>query len=182
MLGSVPSLPRYLLHFQFLNYHAFVAKSFPNWVVDSGASKHVVRDKVRFVELHPCPVGSQTVTLGNGTAEDVLGVGTYRLKLRGGNSLLLHDALYASGVRCSSVSYVSLMKLGFQFVSCIDGLDIFYCGNLFGHASLVDDFLVLDLDNQYYSNNTSSVFVSSVDSNHDSVVWHLDLAILAKKE
>lgn len=67
------------------------------------------------------------------------------------------------------------MKLGFQFVSCIDGLDIFYSGNLFGHASLVDDFLVLDLDNEYYSDNTFSVFVSSVDSDHNSVVWHARL-------
>ena len=37
------------------------------------------------------------MTLGNGTAEDVLGVGTYRLKLREGNSLVLHDTLYALG-------------------------------------------------------------------------------------
>lgn len=50
------------------------------------------------MSFYPYPVGTQTVTLGNGTAEDVLGVGTYKLKLRGGNSLLLHDALYAPGV------------------------------------------------------------------------------------
>ena len=64
------------------------------------------------------------MTLGNGTAEDILRVGTYRLKLCGGNSLLLHDALYAPGVRCSLVSYVSLMKLGFYFISRTDSLDI----------------------------------------------------------
>jgi len=56
--------------------HAFVANSFPNWIVDSGASKQVVRDRVGFINFHPCPVGLQTVTLGNGTAEDVLGVET----------------------------------------------------------------------------------------------------------
>jgi len=67
------------------------------------------------------------------------------------------------------------MKLGFQFVSRTDGLDILYGGNLFGHASLIDDFLVLDLDEHYYSNKTSPVFVSSVDSNSDSVVWHARL-------
>ena len=73
------------------------------------------------------------------------------------------------------------MKLGFQFVSCIDGLDIFYSGNLFGHASLVDDFLVLDLDNEYHSNNTSSIFVSFVDSDHDSVVWHARLGHIGQE-
>ena len=46
---------------------------------------------------------------------------------------------------------------------------------MFGHASLLDDFLVLDLDENYYNNNSSSVFVSSVDSNSDSVVWHASL-------
>jgi len=94
--------------------HAFVAKSFPNWIVDSGASKHVVQDQVGFVDFHPYPLGLQIVTLRNGTAEDFLGVGTYRLKLRGGNSLLLHDTLYVPGLQCSLVSYVSLMKLGFS--------------------------------------------------------------------
>ena len=85
--------------------------------------------------------------------------------------LLLHDTLYAPGVLCSLVSYVSLMKLGFQFVSQTDGLDILHGGNLFGHACLLDDFVVLDLnENHYYGNKVSSVFVSSVDSNSDSVV------------
>ena len=65
----------------------------------------------------------------------------YRLKLHGGNSLLLHHTLYAPGVRCSLVSYVSLMKLGFHFVSRTNGLDILYGGNLFGHASLIDNSL-----------------------------------------
>jgi len=73
------------------------------------------------------------------------------------------------------VSYVSLMKLDFHFVSRTDGLKILYGDNLFSHASLLDDFLVLDLDEHYYSNNTSSFFVSSVDSNSDSVVWHARL-------
>jgi len=62
------------------------------------------------------------------------------------------------------------MKFVFQFVSSTNSLDISYGGNLFGHASLLDDFLVLDLNEHYYSNKTSSVFVSSVDSNFDSVV------------
>jgi len=54
--------------------HAFVAKSFPNRIVDLGVSKHVVQDRVGFVDFHPYPVGLQTVILGNGTAKDVLGV------------------------------------------------------------------------------------------------------------
>ena len=56
--------------------HAFVAKSFPNWNVDLGASKHIVQDQDGFVDFHPYPVGLQTVTLRNGYSENVLEVGT----------------------------------------------------------------------------------------------------------
>lgn len=57
--------------------HAFVANSLPQWIVDTGATKHIVQDRAGFVEFHRCPVGSRTVVLGNGSEEDVLGVGTY---------------------------------------------------------------------------------------------------------
>ena len=46
-------------------FHALVANSFPNWIVDMGASKHIVRDRAGFVNFHWYPVGLQTVMLGN---------------------------------------------------------------------------------------------------------------------
>jgi len=44
-------------------------------------------------------VGSLTVMLNNGSEEDIHSVGTYNLRFRGGNKLLVHDALYTTGVR-----------------------------------------------------------------------------------
>jgi len=95
--------------------------------------------------------------LGNGSEEDVLEVGTYQLRLRGENKLLLHDALYAPGVRCFLVSFVSLMRIGFSFIYRTDGLDLFYKCNLFVHVTLKGGFIVLDLDNT--CDNTSATFV-----------------------
>jgi len=63
-----------------------------------GDKKHIVQDKVGFVEFHRYPVGSRTVVLGNNSEEDAIRVGTYQLKLHGGNKLLLHGALYAPRV------------------------------------------------------------------------------------
>jgi len=40
---------------------AFVAKFFPNWIIDTGASKHVVQDQAGFVDFHPYPVGLQHI-------------------------------------------------------------------------------------------------------------------------
>ena len=71
--------------------------------------------------------------------------------------MLLHDALYAPGVRSSLVSYVSLIRLGFTFRFHPDGLNLFYHCNLFGQVTLKGDFIVLDLDDSY--NNVSSTFV-----------------------
>ena len=105
------------------------------------------------MEFYCNSVGSQTAVLGNGSEEDVLGVGTYKLRLRRGNKLLLHDALYAPRVRCSLVSFVLLMRISFSFSFRTDGLDLFYSGNLFGHATLKGDFIILDLDHTY--DNTS---------------------------
>jgi len=83
------------------------------------------------VEFHRYPLGSQTIILENSSEEDVLSVGTYQFILRERNKLLLHSALYALGVRCSLVSFVSLMRIGFSFGFQTNGLDIFYNGNLF---------------------------------------------------
>ena len=57
--------------------HVFVANSLPQWIVDMGATKHVVQDKADFVEFHRYLAGSRTVVMGNGSEEDVLRVGTY---------------------------------------------------------------------------------------------------------
>jgi len=63
-----------------------------------GAAKHIVQDKPEFMEFHQYSVGLQIAVLRNNSEEDVLGVGTYQLKLYGGNKLLLYDALYAPRV------------------------------------------------------------------------------------
>jgi len=66
--------------------------------------------------------------------------------------LLLYDAIDAPEMRVCLLPLVSLMKLEFFFNSRIDGLDILYSGNVFGHATLKIGFLVLDLDNCYNIN------------------------------
>jgi len=51
------------------------------------------------------------------------------------------------------------MIIGFSFGFQTNGLEIFYNGDLFGHATLKGDFIILDLDNTY--DNTSSAFFVS---------------------
>jgi len=88
-------------------------------------TEHIVQDKAGFVEFHRYLVDPQTVVLGNGSEEDVLEVETYQLRLRGGNKLLLHDTLYVPRVRCSLISFISLIRIAVSFGFRTDGLDLY---------------------------------------------------------
>ena len=84
----------------------------------------------------------------------------------------------SSEVRIYLLSLVSLMKSGFGFSSCPDGLNIMYGGNVFGHATLKNDFLVLDLDNCY--NNSPFLFSQVLILILNLLNGMLGLVILAK--
>ena len=86
------------------------------WTVDSAATEHVARDRVGFVEYCRIPIGSRDIKVGNGASVEVLGIGTYKLELRGDHTLLLHDVLYAPEIRRNLLSVVTLLRLGFRFI------------------------------------------------------------------
>ena len=69
-----------------------------------------------FVEYRQILVGTRDIKVGNGVSVEVLGIGTYKLELRGGRTLLLHDVLYAPGIWRNLLFVVTLLKLGFQFI------------------------------------------------------------------
>ena len=58
-------------------------------------------------------------------------------------------------------------KISFSFGFLPNGLDNFFYRNLFSHATLKGDFIVLDFDDT--QNNTPSIFISYFDSNFESV-------------
>jgi len=87
--------------------------------------------------------------------------------------LLIFYALYTIRVRVCLLSSGSLMKSGFGFSSCVDGLNIMYYDNVFGHTTSKNDFLVLYLDDCY--NNSHSAFVSHFGSDYESIKWHAAL-------
>ena len=103
-------------HHVFVTSHVLVANSTPMWTVDSAVTEHVARDRVGFVEYHRIPVGSRDIKVGNGASVEVLGIGTYRLELHGGRTLLLHDVLYAPEIWRNLLSVVTLLRLGFRFI------------------------------------------------------------------
>ncbi|OMO71236.1 hypothetical protein COLO4_28341 [Corchorus olitorius] len=65
---------------------------------DVSANKHVVR-RDGFVDYPQVSAGTQYVTLGNETREEVFEMQSYQLRMSSGRMLCLHDVLYAPGIR-----------------------------------------------------------------------------------
>lgn len=72
-----------------------LANSVPLWIVDSGATDHVAHDRSIFVEFRRLSANMRRIYVGNGSYVDVMGNGTCKLELRGGQTLYLHVVLYA---------------------------------------------------------------------------------------
>ena len=77
-------------------------------------------------------------------------------------------------MQCSLVSFVSPVRIGFSFGLHPNRLDLSCTGNLFGHATLRGDFIILNLDGSY--DNTSFAFVSYFNSKSESVKWYTRLS------
>ncbi|KAK4415070.1 hypothetical protein Salat_2614100 [Sesamum alatum] len=54
--------------------------------------------------------------MGNGAQEEVLGIGSYQLKLSIGRDLLLSDVQYAPSIRCNLLSVTALMGPDFSYL------------------------------------------------------------------
>ena len=111
----------------------------------------------------------------NNTSADVLGIGTYKLVMRKGCTLYLHDVIYASEVRQNLVAIVVLVKLGFKIVFEQDCIEVLLENIVYGYVFLLDEFIVLDT---IPINKPTSAFVSG-NSNGNSFVndvqWHARL-------
>uniref|UniRef100_A0A2N9H4Y7 CCHC-type domain-containing protein n=1 Tax=Fagus sylvatica TaxID=28930 RepID=A0A2N9H4Y7_FAGSY len=146
-----------------------IAYSILDWIVDTGATDHVARDRVGFVEYRRVPAGSRWMHMGNESRVEVLGIGTYKLQLRHGRTLLLHNVLYAPGMRQNLLSVNVLLELGFSFGFHGHSVDIFLGSTCFGHAFISDDHLFhLDIDCSAYD----SSFALLTQNDYDEMNWH----------
>ncbi|KAK2971858.1 hypothetical protein RJ640_000875 [Escallonia rubra] len=155
----------------YVSSHVMVAHSQPVWFVDTGATKHVARDREGFVDYHRIPVGSKHIFMGNNSSEEVLGVGSYQLKLRTGRTLILEDVRYAPTVRLNLLSVTALLDSGFSFIFRGNKLDIFLDDVLFGHGFRMDSLFQLDL----IDSQSSYSYVVNDNIMNDSTTWHARL-------
>ena len=111
----------------------------------------------------------------NNTSTYVLGIDTYKLIMRKGRTLYLHDVLYVSQVHHNLVSIVVLVKLGFKIVFEQDCVKVLLDNVVYGYEFISDGFIVLDT---IPINKSTYVFVignSSDNSVVNDIKWHAKL-------
>jgi transposase InsO family protein len=160
----------------FVCSHVFVAKSISDWIIDTGATRHVARDRAGFVDYRKIPAGTHVVYMGNGSYEEALGVGSYQLHLRTGRTLLLQDVLYVPGVLYNLLSVFTLLQLGYDFHLSLNGLDILLDDVIFGHGSICESLFKIDL----FESSTSSTFVIDCNMTISSSTRHAQLGHIGK--
>ena len=119
--------------------------------------------------------GNRSIYIGNNTSTDLLGIGTYKLLMRNGHTLYLHDVLYASEVHWNLVSIVFLVKLSFKIVFEQDCVEVLLDNIVYGYGFMSDRFIRLDI---IPIDKTTYVFVTgnpSSSSSVNNVKWHARL-------
>ena len=75
-----------------------------DWVVDSGATRHICGDKNSFFEYTPENEGDEVIYLGDSHSTPVLGKGKILFKLTFGKTLSLSNVLYVPEIRYNLIS------------------------------------------------------------------------------
>ena len=161
--------------FNFVSTHVLVAHSHHDWIADTGATRHVAKDRGGFVDYRRVSSGTSRVYMGNGSCEEALGVGSYPLLLRTGRTILLHDVLYLPGIQHNLLSVLALLDLGYVFHFGSDRLDIILDGISIGHGYIWNNLFRIDLVNSI-SSSLSYVANNAI----DSVTWHARLGHIGK--
>ena len=83
-----------------------------NWVVDSGATRHICANRDAFTSYTLVKDDKKVVCLSDSHTAQVLGKGKVMLKLTSGKTLALNDVLHVPNIRANSVSVALLGKVG----------------------------------------------------------------------
>ena len=83
-----------------------------NWVVDSGATRHICANRDAFTSYTPVRDDENVVYLGDSHIAQVLGKGKVMLKLTSGKTLALSDVLHVPNIRTNLISIALLGNVG----------------------------------------------------------------------
>ena len=83
-----------------------------------------MKDRGAFVDFQRIPNGERWIYIGKNVRIQVKKKGTYKLVLRGGQTLFLHDVLYAPSIRRNLVSILIILKFSFNWYFYDDNINL----------------------------------------------------------
>jgi hypothetical protein len=84
------------------------------WIIDSGASRHIIGFRNQFEDLEGH--SSEEVTIGDNSTYPVKGIGTCSIKLGSGVTLHLKDVLFVPGIKRNLISISGLADQGYSHI------------------------------------------------------------------
>jgi GAG-pre-integrase domain len=148
---------------------------YPLWTVDSGVTDHVAKDRDLFVDFRRIPQGSKWLYVGNNSCVPVKGIGTCKVDMCDGRTLLLHDVFFALKIRWNLIFVVVLLRFGFTLNMCGTSIKLYLDDVCYGYGYVSNDFIILDVVNIMISYNTHFSLISHTNDNIDVNVWHMRL-------
>ena len=152
-----------------------------DWVLDTGATKHLCANKELFHNLEDAADG-ECVYVGNTKTVGVLGKGKVFLKLTFRKTLALNNVLYVPSLRRNLVSSGLLNKAGLKIVFEADKVIITKNGDFVGKGYLADGLFVLNTIFAAPNISFSVIFayiVESVNLWHDRI-GHVNIASIRR--
>jgi ribosomal protein L15 len=126
------------------------------WVLDTGATRHLCADKGLFAEFEDVENGG-CVFMGNATSAPISGKGKVFLKLTSGKTLALSNVLYVPSLRRNLVSGALLNKASLKLIFEADKVVMSRNGDFVGKGYLSGGLFILNVDSVSVSVASSSV-------------------------
>ena len=133
--------------------------NFKNWVVDSGATRHICANRDAFTSYTPVGDDENVVYLGDSHTAQVLGKGKVMPKLTSRKTMALNDVLHVPTIRANLVPDALLGKVGVK-VSFESDKIVMAKNNIFvGKGFCNQGLFVLSIFEVINGNATSSAYL-----------------------
>ncbi|OMO89770.1 Integrase, catalytic core [Corchorus capsularis] len=150
---------------------ANIMANLKEWIVDSGATRHICANRDAFTSYTTVGEGEETIYLGDSRAAQVQGKGKVLLKLTSGKTLALQDVLHVPNIRANLISVSLLGKVGVKVSFESDKIVMTKNNVLVGKGYCNQGLFVLNIVNVIMNGNASSS-AYMVDSME---LWHARL-------
>ncbi|KAL0337327.1 UNVERIFIED_CONTAM: Retrovirus-related Pol polyprotein from transposon RE1 [Sesamum calycinum] len=136
-----------------------------DWLIDTGANVHVCADKSLFVSYQT--ITGKTVSMGNSSTAEVLGIGSVDLKFPSGRILSLKRVHHVPTVRRNIISGSVIVREGYELAFKFNKVVIQQFGIFVGKGYLDDGLFKVRVENN--KNVISDSIILNVET---STLWH----------